>query len=174
VRLACKRSWRCKSSMEVLETTMSRRQLHEAERGAGEGRQRHEPVRIQEATVEREREDAREAALAEPRAGPAARSCGMEAVDVPRHRAQAKLRKASGVWASLPAKATPDIQSRPWGSGDGCCGTLRVLTQRELHGSLTGRRGGREDNPLTPVEQSDHLVVATKPGNSGGAKGVTR
>ena len=97
----------------------------------------------------------------------------MEAVDAPRHRAQAKLRKAFGVWASLLAKATPDIQSRPRRSGDGCCGTLRVLTQRELHGShVVG--GADERTPRRcPLEQSDHLVVARKPAKVGGAKGVT-
>lgn len=166
--------------MEVLETTMSRRQLHGAERRAGEGRQRHEPAKTQEAAVEREREDAREAthgvvAAGSPGRAPDrfARPCGMEAVDVPRHRAQAKLRKADGVRASLLAKATPDFQSRLLGSGDGRCGTLRLLTQRELHRSLPGSRGGRKDDPAMPVEQSDHLVVALKPAKVGGAKGVT-
>ena len=159
---------------------MSRRQLHEAERRAGEGRQRHEPARTREAAVEREREDAREATPCVVAAGPpgrapdrTARSCGMEAVDVPRHRAQAKLRKADGVWASLPAKATPEFQSRPLGSGDGRCGTLRLLTQRELHRSSAGSRGGPKNDPTIPVEQSDHPVVASKPAKAGGAKGVT-
>jgi hypothetical protein len=166
--------------MEVLETTMSRRQLHGAERRAGEGRQRHEPAKTREAAVERKREDAREATLRVVAADPpscsldrTARPCGMEAVDVPRLRAQAKLRKADGVWASLPAKATPDFQTRSLGSGDGRCGTLRLLTQRELHRSSEGSRGGRKDDPAMPVEQSDHLVVATKPAKAGGAKGVT-
>lgn len=153
---------------------MSRRQLHEAERGAGEGRQRHEPAMIREATVEREREDAREAALAEPRARPAVRSCGMEALDRPQRRARAKLRKALEVRVSVPPNATPDIQPGPRGNGDGDGGTLRGLTQRELHGSaLSGRREGGNDDPPMSLEQSDHLVVATKPGNAGGAKGVT-
>jgi hypothetical protein len=97
----------------------------------------------------------------------------MEAVDVPRHQAQAKLRKAFGVWASLLAKATPDIQSRPLGSGDGRCGTLRGLTQRELHRSLRGSRAERKDDPATSMEQSDHLVVARKSAKAGGAKEVT-
>lgn len=165
--------------MEVLETTMSRRQLHEAERGAGEGRKRHKPARIREAAIEREREDAREAESAAARTPSRtldrpARSCGMEALDVPRHRAKANLRKASGIWVSLPAKAKPDIQSRSRGSGGGCRGTLRLLTQRELHRSLRGRRGGRKDSPTMPVEQSDHLVVAMKAAKADGAKGVTR
>jgi hypothetical protein len=164
----------------ALEATMSRRQLHEAERGVGGRRRRRSPASIREATVRRTREDAREAAPAAV-AGPpshtqvrAARACGMEAGDGPQRRAQAKLRKAIEVRVSVPRNATPDIQSGPRGSGDGDGGTLRGLTQRDLHGSATsGRRGGGNDDPPMPVEKSDHLVVATKPGNSGGAKGVT-
>ena len=65
---------------------MSRRQLHEAIRGAGEGRKRHRPAMIREAAVEREREDAREAVATAAVGTPgcaqdrAARSCGMEAL----------------------------------------------------------------------------------------------
>ena len=153
---------------------MSRRQLREAERRAGEGRQRHEPAETQEATVECEHEDACEVALAGPRTRPPARSRGMEALDRPQRRAKAKLRKALEVRVSVQANATPQIQSGPGGSGDGDGGTLRGLTQRDLHGSATsGRRGGGNDDPPKSLEKSDHLVVATKPGNAGGAKGVT-
>ena len=157
-----------------LEATMSRRQLREAERRAGEGRQRHEPARTREAAVECEHEDACEAAPAGPRTRPAARSRGMEALDRPQRRAKAKLRKALEVRVSVPPNATPEIQSRPRGSGDGDGGKLRGLTQRGLLGSATsGRREGGNDDPPMSLEKSDHLVVATKPGNSGGAKGVT-
>ena len=38
---------------------------------------------------------------------------------------------------------------------------------------LVGLCGGNDRRP-TSFEKSDHLVVVMKPGNSGGAKGVTR
>lgn len=98
----------------------------------------------------------------------------MEALDEPQHRAKAKLRKALGVWVSVPSNATPDIQTRPRGTGDGGGGTLCVLTQGDLHESAPrGRREGGNDDPPMPVEKSDHPIVVMKPGNSGGAKGVT-
>jgi hypothetical protein len=98
----------------------------------------------------------------------------MEALDVARHRAQAKLRKANRVRVSLPSKATPDIQSWPFGSGDGGCVTLRVLTQRDLRGSLVVGGENARTPRRCPSEKSDHLVVALKPAKAGGAKGVTR
>lgn len=141
----------------LLEVTMSRRQLHEAERRTGDRRQRRSSV-------------SRDAASARA----SARSCGMEALDEPQHRTKVKLRKAFGVWVSVPANATPDIQTRPRGIGDGRGGTLCVLTQGDLYESTwCGRRGGGNDDPPMPVEKSDHPVVVLKPGNAGGAKGVT-
>ncbi len=141
----------------LLEVTMSRRQLHEAERG-GAFRRRRRHAAIRDAATART----------------SARSCGMEALDAPQHRAKAKLRKAFDAWASALPSATPDIQSRHRGSGDGGGGTLCVLTRGELHRSARcGRRGGGNDDPPTPVEKSDHLIVVMKPGNAGGAKGVT-
>ena len=98
----------------------------------------------------------------------------MEALDRPQRRAKAKLRKAFEVRVSVPPNATPEVQSGPRGSGDGDGGKLRGLTQRDLPGSATsGRREGGNDDPPMSLEKSDHLVVATKPGNTGGAKGVT-
>ena len=137
---------------------MSRRQLHEAERGVVSRRRRRVAVLIRDAASART----------------TVRSCGMEGLDEPQHRAQAKLRKAFGVWVSVPSNVTPDIQSRPRGIGDGGGGTLCVLTRGDLHRSAaSGRRGGGNDDPTMPVEKSDHLTVALKPGNAGGAKGVT-
>jgi len=136
---------------------MSQRQLHEAERGTGDGRRRRFPG-IRDAT---------------PFEAPA-RSCGMEARGEPQHRAKAKLRKAFGVWASVRINVTPGIQSRPRGSGDGGGGTLRVLTQGDLCRSAAGgSRGEGDDDPMMSAEKSDHPIVVQKPGNSGGAKGVT-
>lgn len=98
----------------------------------------------------------------------------MEALDEPQHRAKAKLRKALDAWVSVPPNVTPSIQSRHRGIGAGDGGTLCVLTQGDLLGSVrNGRRGGGNDDPPMPEEKSDHLVVAMKPGNAGGAKGVT-
>lgn len=98
----------------------------------------------------------------------------MEAVDKPQHRAQAKLRKAFGTWVSVPSNVTPDIQSRSRGNGDGGGGKLCVLTQGDLHWSAkSGRRGEGNDDPTMPMEKSDHLIVVLKPGNAGGARGVT-
>ena len=69
--------------------------------------------------------------------------------------------------------ATPDIQ--PWQEGieDGGGGKLFILTLRDLFGStsVVGLNGGNDMRPK-PGEKSDHPIVAWKPGNAGGAKGV--
>jgi len=99
-----------------------------------------------------------------------ARACGMEARDEPQHRTQVKPRKAGLTWGSVPANATPNIQSRQDGNEDGSGGTLLVLTRGDLHGSARcGRRLG--DGLLMSVEKSDSSIRAGKPGNAGGAKG---
>ena len=102
------------------------------------------------------------------------RACGMEAGGGPPHRTKVKPRKAGPTWVSARCSAKPDIQSRWDGIGDGGGGTRLVLTPGDLGGSaVSGRR--REDYDALPMfaEESDHLVVALKPGNAGGAKGVT-
>ena len=98
----------------------------------------------------------------------------MEALDAAQHRAKAKLRKATWTWVSMPPNATPDIQSRSGGIGDGCGVKLRVLTRGELYWSASAV-GGEEATTThrCHVEKSDHLIVVMKPGNAGGAKGVT-
>ena len=98
----------------------------------------------------------------------------MEARGEPPYRTQVKPRKAGPTWVSTPDSATPDFQSRRDGIGDGDGGKRLVLTPGDLDGSaVSGRR--REGNDALPmsVEESDHPVVALKPGNAGGAKGVT-
>ena len=141
-----------------LEETMSRRQLHEAERGVEGGRRRRPTAKIRDVAVEE----------------PSARSCGMEALGVTQHRTKVKLRKASEVWGQHAAQCDaryPDVTSRYWRR----CGVkLCVLTQGDLYVSAQyGRAGeGNDDRPMR-VEKSDHLVVVSKPGNAGGAKGVT-
>ena len=126
---------------------MSRRQLHEAERVLGPG-------------------DA--AAM-----WPSVRSCGMEALDAAQHRTQVKPRKADRVGVSARRRVTPDIQSGPIGSEDGCGVKLCTLTQGDLLRSTPSGRavGGNDDRPM-PAEKSDHPVVVKKPGNADGAKGV--
>ncbi len=99
----------------------------------------------------------------------------MEAVDESKHRMKVKFRKAAEPWVSAPPSVTPDIQSWFCGSGDGSVETLRELTQGELHGSAFAVGGEKETTTLRSlqVEKSDHLIVVMKPGNAGGAKGVT-
>jgi hypothetical protein len=174
-----------------LEEIVSRRQLHEAERGAALS-----------APFTGWRGDGVDPGSHAWRRAPA-RSCGMEALDEPQHRTKVKLRKAIEVWVNVPSNVTPSIQSRPGGTGDGGGGTLRVLTQGDLPRSRMVwqaerrrrlERGARDRGNL-PVasairvggkketttqrslgnerEKSDHLIVALKPGNAGGAKGVT-
>ena len=62
------------------------------------------------------------------------------------------------------------------GSGGGDRGALLILTPGDPHGSAAiggGRRHEGIDVLAKPVEKSDHPIVAMKPGNAGGAKGVT-
>ncbi len=147
----------------VLEETMSRRQLHEAERGAVCRPRGRCAVLIRDARTGRT-----------PCRAVPARSCGMEALDAAQHRAKAKFRKALEVWVSVPSNVTPDIQSRPRSTGTGGGAKLCVLTQGDLCVSASsGRWGGGNDDPPRHAEKSDHPVVVMKPGNAGGAKGVT-
>jgi hypothetical protein len=68
---------------------------------------------------------------------------------------------------------TPYIQPRQAGSEDGGGGKLFILTLRDLFRSADGGRthGGNNVRPK-PKEKSDHPILAMKPGNAGGAKGV--
>ena len=142
----------------LLEETMSRRQLHETERRAGRRWKQRSTVLTRDV---------------EP-LGASARSCGMEALDEPQVRAKAKFRKADVAWVSARAGVTPNIQTRQRGSGDGYGGTHCALTRGDLRWSgAAGRREGGNDDPPMPEEKSDHLIVVMKPGNAGGAKGVT-
>ena len=140
--------------MELPETTMSRKQRRETEtRAPGyrarRGRRGHE--------------------------WPSARSCRMEAVDEPQHRTQVKLRKATWIRVSAPRCVTPDFRTGSRRSGDGGGGKPDGLTQGDLQVS-TRVVGRKEETTIVrcTCEKSDHLVVALKPGNAGGAKGVTR
>jgi hypothetical protein len=87
---------------DLLEVTMSRRQLHEET-------------------------DDREAIRSF-----AVRPCGMEAEGEPQHRTRVNPRKAGLTWVSVPGTATPDIQPWQDGIEDGGGGTSFVLTQGGL------------------------------------------
>ena len=102
------------------------------------------------------------------------RARGEEARGEPWHRTQVKPCKAGPTWVSMPVNAKPDIQSRRDGNGDGGRGTWFVLTSGGLGRSApSGRRRGGDDALPMPGKESDHPIVVVKPGNAGGAKGVT-
>ena len=113
--------------------------------------------------------------------GFAVRSCEMEACSDPQHRTKVNLQAGMLTWASGPSSVTPDIRSWSGCSGGGSGGTSLCLTPGDLDRSkrcddirtdLVGLCGGN-DRRTMPFEKSDHLVVVTKPGNAGGAKGMT-
>lgn len=97
----------------------------------------------------------------------------------PQHRMRMNPRKGCSVWASTLLSVTPDIQRRRSRSGGGGGGTSCTLTLGDLPGSARGGHAvhsgrteeGNDDRPMLR-EKSDHLIVAMKPGNAGGAKGV--
>lgn len=110
----------------------------------------------------------------------AARPCGMEAVSELQHRTQVNLIVGLLAWVSVPLYTTPNIRLRPGSSRGGRGSTLLNLTPRDLYRSTVslrtracGRARAGNDNCPTPIEKSDHFVVVLKPGNAGGAKGVT-
>jgi len=98
----------------------------------------------------------------------------MEAVSEPQHRTKVNLIAGCLAWVSAPAVTTPDIRPWPGSNRGGSGGTLLNLTPRDLHRSewLGRARGGNDNGPMS-VEKSDHPIVVLKPGNAGGAKGVT-
>lgn len=103
----------------------------------------------------------------------------MEAVSEPQHRTKVNVGAGCLAWVSVPGNMMPSIRSWPGSIRGGSGGTLLNLTPRDLHRSdaMIRRRAGRanEGNDTCPMslEKSDHLIVVTKPGNTGGAKGVT-
>ena len=113
--------------------------------------------------------------------GFAVRSCEMEARSEPEHRTKVNLQAGMLTWVSGLGSVTPNIRLWSGCSGGGSVGTSLCLTPGDLDGSkrcdnrptdLVGLCGGNDRRP-TSFEKSDHLVVVMKPGNSGGAKGVT-
>jgi hypothetical protein len=100
----------------------------------------------------------------------------MEAGSEAQHRTEVNPCAGRTTWVSVLLNATPDIQSWSYGIGGGGGAKIPCLTPGDLQGS--GRcsspygRPRRKARP-TALEKSDHLVVALKPANAGGAKGVT-
>ena len=102
----------------------------------------------------------------------------MEAVSEPQHRTKVNLSAGCLAWVSVPLNMTPSIRSLPGSSRGGSGGTLLNLTPGDLYRSdstncLVGRANGGNDTCPMSVEKSDHPILALKPGNAGGAKGVT-
>lgn len=96
----------------------------------------------------------------------------MEAGNEPQHRTKVNSRAGRPVWVSVPRDATPGIQSWQDGIRSGSGGKSCVITLGDLLGSAKCGRSTGDGVPM-PEEKSDHLIVAMKPGNAGGAKGVT-
>ena len=107
----------------------------------------------------------------------AARPCGMEARGEPWYRTQ--VNPCAG-WLGLGKCASrhearyPTVARRVVGAAiAGHCSPL----PREISTSPSPDGGGRRHggNDVLPMlaEKSDHPIVAMKPGNAGGAKGVT-
>jgi hypothetical protein len=73
---------------------------------------------------------------------------------------------------SVPRNVTPGIQSRQDGIRSGSGGKFCDLTLGDLPWSAESG-SGVSDGVAKPWEKSDHPIVVRKPGNAGGAKGMT-
>ena len=104
----------------------------------------------------------------------AVRPCGMEALDVPQHRTQVNPSAGwpeQGECAREHDARISTVAGTVFGAG--AAGHCSSLPQEISMGPPRGGRGlGGDDEHPMPVESADHLVVAMKPGNAGGAKGV--
>jgi hypothetical protein len=96
----------------------------------------------------------------------------MEARSEPQHRTRVNSGAGRPVWVSVQRNATPSIQSRQDGIRSGSGGKFCDLTLGDLPRSAVSGSAAR-DGGARPWEKSDHLIVARKPGNAGGAKGMT-
>ena len=104
----------------------------------------------------------------------AVRPCEMEACSESQHRTKVNLQAGWMFWVSTPGCVMPYIRSRASSSEGGSGEIFLNLTPRDLSGSaLGGRTEGGNDRGLMPAEKSDHPIVVWKPGNAGGAKGMT-
>ena len=106
----------------------------------------------------------------------AARSCGMEARDTPWYRTQVNPctgRDGRGKRAAQREARYPIVAGAVEGAA--ITGTYLPLPQEICVGPRLWRGSGCgvNDNSAKPTQKSDHPIVALKPGNAGGAKGVT-
>ena len=103
------------------------------------------------------------------------RACGMEAGGVLQHRTQVNLRagcgnlgKHAGQCDTLYPIVVPGVVEA------GAAGHSSTLLQEiSVDPVFAGTAQGGNDACWKPTEKSDHLIVVMKPGNAGGAKGVT-
>ena len=109
----------------------------------------------------------------------AVRPCGMEARGQAWNRTPVNPRSGRrGFGQVCLATRRPMSDRGSGGRGGGVHAKRLILTPGDLHCSTFPGRGcgnGCEGNDasVTAVEKSDHPIVALKPGNAGGAKGVT-
>ncbi len=96
----------------------------------------------------------------------------MEAGIEPQHRTKVNSSAGRLVWVSVQRNVTPYFQLRQDGIRSGGGGKSCVLTPGDLLGSADCGSAGGNVGPMLK-EKSDHLIRAMKPGNAGGAKGVT-
>jgi hypothetical protein len=98
----------------------------------------------------------------------------MEVRSASQHRTKVNLQAGCLIRVSVPTNVTPNIRSGADSSEGGSGETFLILTPRDLSESADGgRTKGGNDRGSMPAEKSDHLIVAPKPGNAGGAKGMT-
>ncbi len=117
---------------------MSRRQLHEHERGADGTLLAVSSVLIRDCAVAR----------------PSVRLCEMEVLDQLQPRAKAKFRKAIRARVSAPPSVTPHIQSWLYGTGNGCGRKRCGITQGDLSVSAEAVGGEEETTTLRCAERS--------------------
>ena len=105
----------------------------------------------------------------------AARPCGMEAVGEPQRRTQVNPcagRPGLGKCARQHDARYPIEVGTVFGAAAaGHCSSL--LQEISMGPPQGGSAHGGNDGCAMPMEKSDHPVVAVRPGNTGGAKGVT-
>ena len=103
------------------------------------------------------------------------RACGMEAGGEPQHRTQVNPQAGGpdlGECARQHDALYPTVTGVVLGTGAaGHCSSLpQEVSMDPCRG---GRARGGNDKCPKSLEKSDHPIVALKPGNAGGAKGVT-
>jgi hypothetical protein len=74
------------------------------------------------------------------------------------------------MWSGKPGIEKPrNVPGRRQVAGDGMIGRFDNKTQGDLGGNKAGVHATRAEEPI--AQESEHPIVAKKPGNAGGAKG---